>query len=66
MLEKFFGVAAATGGAVQENQPRGGAQERHDLLGHHRDMVRIIKPFQGLEWGVVEVPGVHRRCGGGS
>ena len=64
MLEKHFGVAAASGCAVQENEPRGRAQERRHLLGHYRDMVGLVRLFQGLERQVVEVPRVHKRCGG--
>ena len=66
VLEKFLRVAASACCAIQENEPLGRAQKRHHFLRHNRNMVRIVRPFQSLECGVVEIPGVHKRCGGGS
>ena len=66
VLEKFFRVTTSAGCAIQEDEPLGRAQERHHFLGHDGDMVGIVRPFQDLDCGVVEVPGVHKRCEGGS
>ncbi len=67
MLQKPLGVASATGRAIEQNESRRRAQQRHHLVGHHGYVIAhgVLRLFQGLQRLVFVIPGFHMRCVGG-